>query len=218
MPGPGLGLTTRDHMATSRKPDVRLKVTQDHAKVLVAALRELTSHEVLVGFPDENADRWIDTGTTVKGKAVLGDKSDITNASLGYIHDNGSPEVNIPARPFMIPGITEAEDRITAQLLSAAKAVLHDPATDVHARLIRVGMMAVLGIKRKINEGVPPPLADLTLKIRAAKGRKGAVNELAARALGTPPGMASAKPLVDTGQMRNAVSFVIRRRGATKGG
>lgn len=203
-------------MATNRQPDARVKVTRDNVSDLVDALKSLTKLEVLVGFPDENADRWSDTGKTVRGNAVLGGAdADITNASLAYIHDNGAPEQNIPARRFMVPGIESAQDVIVQQLISTVHAVLRDPKTIVEQRLHRVGITASVAIKRKINEGIAPPLSDMTLRRRAAKGRKGAATELAARALGQPAGTGNAKPLIDTGQMRNAVSYVIRPRGTT---
>ena len=70
------------------------------------------------------------------------------------------------------------------------------------------------GIKNYIADGVAPPLANATLRKRARKGRKGAQAELDRRAQGEEPGMDLAKPLEDTGQMRNAVTFAIRNREA----
>lgn len=198
------------------KPNAKLKVTSDKLDDLRLAIRELAAHEVLVGFPDETADRKDDTGEMHGGKAILGAKSEITNAALGYIHDKGSPEANIPARPFMIPGIKAVEERIGAALLGAAKAVLRDPSTDVQARLHRVGITAATGIKRKLNEGIPPPLSERTLRERARKGREGAMWELAWRDAGAPAGLELAKPLIDTGQLRNAITYVVRKRKARK--
>lgn len=194
------------------KNGASLKVTADKLADLKSALRDLATYEVLVGFPDETADRREDTGDMKGSKAVLGAKSDITNAALGYIHDKGAPEVNIPARPFMIPGIASVEDRLADQLLGVAKAVLKDPGLDVMARLQRPGITASLGIKRKINEGIEPPLSDRTLRERARKGREGALWELAWRQAGAPAGTELAKPLIDTGQLRNAVTYVVRKR------
>lgn len=169
-------------------------------KKLVDDIKRLAGVEVLVGFPEDTTER-------------NDEDQGITNAALGYIHDTGMPEQNIPARPFMLPGITEVKDPLTAKLREVAVAAANgrDPAT-VEKGLHQVGLIAKLGIQNKINEGIPPPLADSTLRARAARGRKGAANELANRAKGEAPGMASAKPLVDTGQMRNAVNYVIRAR------
>lgn len=185
-----------------------LKVTQDNLAQLQADLEALADLDILVGWPDETTDDRDGTGE--------GEKAPITNAALAYIHDNGAPEVNIPARPFMKPAIDGDEARITAQLMRVARMVVApakkmqraDILTQAHA----VGLAAERAIKAKINEGVPPPLSEYTLRQRAAKGRKGAQQELDQRAQGLPPGTDLAKPLVDTGAMRNACTHVIRSR------
>jgi hypothetical protein len=172
---------------------------------LAESLRLMASVEVLVGFPEETTDR--------EDEATSG----MTNAALGYIHDNGAPEQNIPARPFMVPGIEEAEDKLAGILGNMAMAVLRTGNTGlIEQGYMRAGIAAKLSIQKKINEGIPPPLALSTLKARARKGRKGAAAELANRAAGLPPSMSLAKPLVDTGEMRNAVNFVIRSRKKRK--
>jgi hypothetical protein len=83
------------------------------------------------------------------------------------------------------------------------------------------GMAAKLSIQNKINEGIPPPLAEATLRRRAARGpgssiAKAAQKELDARGKGAPPSLMEAKPLIDTSQMRNAVNYVIRPRAARR--
>lgn len=181
----------------------------DKAADLAKLVGEVTRFEVLVGFPEDTAERK--------------DDSAATNASLAYIHDNGAPENNIPARPFMGPGIASAEDPIAQTLGAGLRAFLKDGnASSLESRLHRVGLKAQLAIRRKINEGVPPPLAESTLRARAnrsGKGlgsRKGAKLELELRAAGWTPSVDFAKPLVDTGQLRNAVSYAIRPRKARR--
>lgn len=180
------------------------------------ALSLLANVEVLVGFPEETAQRQMDSGETDSyGKPVASvEGSDITNAALGYIHDNGAPESGIPARPFMVPGIEEARSRITNKMAQITNAVLKrgGDAMVVEQGLVQVGLIAQAAIRNKINEGIPPPLSASTLRARARKGRKGAGIELLSREKGYEPSMDFAKPLVDTGQMRNAVNFVIRPR------
>lgn len=179
-----------------------LKVTKDGLEQIKARVFDMTTQEVLVGFPEDTTERKNDELPTA-----------VTNATLAYIHDNGAPEQNIPARPFMIPGINDAKARVADKMGQMARAVV--AGRDVVERgFIQVGTLVQTAIRKKINEGVPPPLADATLRARAARGRKGAQAELDARAQGLPAGTALAKPLVDTGQLRNAVNWVIRRRKA----
>lgn len=182
-----------------------LRVTREGLKDVQARVYDLTKTEVLVGFPDETAERTREDGLPTA----------VTNASLAYIHDNGAPEQNIPARPFMIPGIADAKDRLANKLAQLAKAVVQGK--DVVAQgFTQVGLIAQASIRAKINEGVPPPLSEATLRDRARRGRKGAAEELANRAQGLPPSTDLAKPLVDTGQLRNAVNYVVRRRKARR--
>lgn len=185
-----------------------LKVTRDDLDAVRAEIEALADLEVLVGWPDETTDD--------REGVEDGQKAPITNAALAYIHDNGAPEVNIPARPFMKPAIEEAQDKITAQLVRVAKLAMapKEQRRGATARglMDAVGLAAQRAVVAKINEGVPPPLADYTLKQRAKRGRKGAQQELDQRAQGLPPGTDLAKPLVDTAAMRNACTYVIRSR------
>ena len=177
-----------------------VKMTHDGMPALKEKLAALTKQQVLVGFPAGDP------------KSVRKEDPAITNASLAYIHDNGAPEANIPARPFMREGIRLAEKGITNGLWNTAKKVVQPEGTtaDINAGLSVAGIRAVNGIRKRINEGIPPPLSDRTLAARAARGRTGAMWELAWRAAGAPAGTDLAKPLIDTGQLRNAVTFVIR--------
>jgi hypothetical protein len=59
-----------------------------------------------------------------------------------------------------------------------------------------VGLEAKLGIQSKINDGPFDPLAESTLKARAASGKS----------------IEEAHPLVDSGQLRNAVNYVVREK------
>lgn len=178
---------------------------------IAEALKQLSEKEVLVGFPESEEERL---------PTEEGGDPEPSNAVLGYIHDNGAPEVNIPARPFMQPGIEEVKDKITDKLAQTLRAVLRgDGIQRVDQGLTQVGFIAMNSIKRTINAGVPPPLSDATLRQRMRGGRKngggarkGAAQELDRRWDGQAPSVEFAKPLVDTGQMRNAVNYVIRQR------
>lgn len=182
-----------------------LKVKGGDLTQIKLALRHLAEKEVLVGFPEDTTKR---------------DDMDITgmtNAALGYIHNTGMPEENIPQREFMESGIKDGKAKITEQLSGVAKRILRDRSLDVAVQgLHRVGVTAMLALKKKINEGVPPPLADRTLQERIRKGaksgQKSAKKELERRAQGLAPSTEFAKPLIDSGALRNSISYVIRNR------
>jgi hypothetical protein len=192
-------------MALKKGSGVKVTKLKDPGAIM-KALGRMAENEVLVGFPEASTQRKEEPEEEAQG---------LTNAALGYIHDNGAPEANIPARPFMVPGIQKATKRIVAiAKKTAAKAL--EPGEDAQGTIDQglhaMGLVATASIKGVINSGIDPPLADSTLRARAARGRKGAKKELERRAKGLPAGKALAKPLVDTAQMRNAVNYVVRNR------
>jgi len=206
-------MATRPSVAA--KNGVKILKHKGALEDLVEALGALTETQVLVGFPDDTSDR----------EASGVEDKDLTNAQLGYIHDNGAPEARIPQREFMRPGIEAVQDDIANLLGKTAQATLRGGGlAAVNAGLTQVGFKAANSIKRTINAGVPPPLSERTLRERLKKGRKngggarkGAAQELDRRWDGQLPSVEFAKPLVDTGQMRNAVTFVLRdRKGKDK--
>lgn len=182
----------------------------DNLQQLQEDLALLAEREVLVGFPEETADRK--------------DGDELNNAARGYIHDNGAPEQNIPARPFMLPGIESAEAAITRALATTAMSVLKNtqrtaPKTNIVERgLHAVGLIAQSAIKAKIAEGIPPPLADATLAARARRvpSRTAEKQELANRRKGMSPSTDLVKPLIDTGEMQGAVKYALRSKKERK--
>lgn len=180
-----------------------IHVTIDNLPELMASLKMLTRDEVLVGVPQETTGR--DDPTTPVG--------DITNASLAYIHDNGAPERNIPARPFMIPGMERSQSQVTDLLARTAQYALQGSGKEKIAEgYTRVGLAVVGNIQNVIREGIAPELAEATLEARARKGRKGAAQALAFKQRGQPipPGLVT--PLIDTGEMLKSITYVIRKR------
>lgn len=157
------------------------KLLYSRAKILKASL-PLFKKDVLVGVPNESPKR------KAEGEAV----GPMNNATLAYIHDNGSPAANIPARPFMQPGIASAKERIVSTLLAGAKANIAGNTEAIENALHKTGLIAQAQIRSKINEGIAPELAPRTLAARRARGRTGT------------------KPLIDTGQLRNSINYVIR--------
>lgn len=180
--------------------DISFQVLQDASAAFMQALEKMQAKEVLAGFPQEEPGREDAEGNPVP----------ITNAALGYIHNFGSPEQNIPARPFMVEGIEAKRVPIVDGMFAAGKAALDGNSQLVDQALNAVGLIAKTGIQGKINDGPFEPLAESTLKARARRGREGAQEELDRRDAGEAPGVELARPLVDTGQLRNAVEYVIR--------
>jgi phage gpG-like protein len=155
----------------------KIRLAIDNEPKLAKAVQALTSKEVLVGIPSEAAPR--------RG-------SKINNATLGYIHDTGSPAANIPARPFLGPGILQAKDRILSRLKKMGESAIKGVPTSVEDGLNAIGLIAVNSVRAKIQSGPFAPLAKSTIRARLRRGRTGV------------------RPLIDTGQLRNSITYVLR--------
>lgn len=158
------------------------KLMMDGLPKLKIRLDQLTGKSSLVGVPQDHTERKAED-----------EESGMNNASLAYIHDNGSPANNIPAREFMRPGVEAVAERISKTLKSAAQKTLKGDAEAAEAGLNKVGLIAQNSIKSFINSGVGPSLSESTLAARRRKGFKGT------------------KQLIRTGQFRNSITYVIRK-------
>lgn len=177
-------------------------VVKDHTQDVLASLEELAASRVLVGIPEEKAPREDEE-----------DGGPINNAALGYIHENGSPSQNIPARPWLIPGADLAKPKVAKYLSKAAVGALEGDRGKMMSGLHSAGITARDEVMHYLNTADFPPLADSTLRARAQRSGSAvaaaARRELASRAMGNPPGIGEARPLIETGQMRDAITYVI---------
>jgi hypothetical protein len=183
------------------KATAGVTMTRDRLPDVLRAVRALERNQVLVGIPPAKVDR--------EGA----DEGPITNAAIGYINEFGSPAQNIPARPHLIPGVREAEKRIVARLRAAGDSALRGSETAIMRQLTAIGLVAQNSVRAKVTLGPFAPLSPRTLEARARRGRQGAARALAALEAGKPPDAADARPLIDTGEYRRSITFVIRPKG-----
>src|SRR5260364_229664 len=119
----------------------------------------LVHKEVLVGIPADAPERQ--------------EEDEPGNAALGYLHETGSPARNIPARPFLVPGVRSAQKRINRYFEQSASAALDGHMEQVDKALHRAGLAAQNAVRAKKTEGPFKPLAESTLQARARRGRIG---------------------------------------------
>lgn len=143
---------------------------------IAEAIEELTKREVMVGIPDgpERSD------------------GGMTNAELGYIHENGSPITNTPERRFLVPGVEAAQEEVAKRFRKAGEAAMDGNKQGVIRHLNAAGMLAQSSVKGVLSAGDFAPLSQTTLYKRSLRGIK------------------RISPLIDTAQMRNAVTYVVR--------
>jgi hypothetical protein len=146
------------------------------------AVKSFKNDAVLVGIPEEENRRDED--------------APIGNAAILAINNFGSPANNIPARPVMEIGIKAAQEKIAEQFKVAAQTVFKKGTTALSDYYERAGIIASQSIKKVINDqiGIDPP-ADSTLR---------------ARKYLTKSGFKGTKALVVTGQLRNAITYVVQ--------
>ncbi len=127
-------------------------------------------------------------------KGSRNDGGTINNAAIAYIQEHGAPEAGIPARPFLKPGIESKEAEILSAFKKVGKAAFvdGDPAK-VDRGFNAVGLIAQSAVRAKITDGPFEPLKPSTIAARNRRGRTGT------------------KPLIDTGQLRNSLTYVIRK-------
>lgn len=194
----------------SGKVDVQVtEVDKGDLKKVIDALLKLSEDELLVGIPEERSAR-----------EHAKENDDITNAQLAYIHTNGvrstqmrketdaavesgtpyplalqayikehgSPAYRVPPRPFLEPGIEKHLDMVE----SGMKAALLDVLDGGYGRAQRERLGATMAAKVQAyfqEDNGWPPNAPSTIK------KKG-----------------SAQPLVDTGALRQSITYIIRQK------
>ncbi|WP_423196787.1 Bacteriophage protein [Cupriavidus sp. H19C3] len=156
-------------------------IKTDRLKEVLESISGLVDKQVLVGIPDSAPERK--------------DDEPLSNAAIGYIQETGSPANNLPARPFLVPGVASAEEKTVPQLQKAVEAALDGDLPRAEKRMASAGLAAQNSVRAKINSGIAPQLKDSTLAARRRRGRTGTV------------------PLIDTGQLRNSITYVIRKKG-----
>lgn len=172
-----------------------VKVTHDFTKQVMASLsaiaREQTT-EVLVGIPGSGVDRK--------------DGKKIANAELGYIHEFGSTVKNIPPRPFLVPGVDSQQEEISVELQNGLVKAIGGNHSQLATSFKRAGTIGRDAVKSFIKAGNFEPLSDVTLRRRLAKRRK------KSKKITLEQVRASTTPLIDTAEMLNSVTFVVRPR------
>ncbi len=183
----------------------RVVIKKDRTDEVMRQIQALVERQVLVGIPESTTDR--------------DDGSDVTNAQIGYVQETGDPSRNLPARPFLEPGVEDAKDVCAAQLKAASQSALRGDTARRDAHLSDAGILGANSVKRRINSNIPPPLAPSTIRNRAKqRGTKSRASERAYLKMvdqGASPADAQAETgivaLVNSGELRNSITSVVRK-------
>lgn len=162
-----------------------VKVAFDTAKKKLRAIKEgmefVRDNTVAVGiFSDNDAAH----------------SGGLTNSQLLYLHCNGSPANNIPARDVLSQGIAEAKQNGSVQkcLNAGILKALAGNVDQAKAEYEKAGMAAAAAVQAQFGK-IGPPLSPVTV------ARKG-----------------SSATLIDTGALRQAITYKVMPKSAAKGG
>lgn len=169
---------------------------------LIKALKEQT---VFVGVPEEETSRESDTVTNsqlaflhtngVRSASMRNEMNDsglpYSQAFQAYIADKGSPLWKIPPRPILEPALEHEPNRkLIQEQMGVVVEAFAKSKEEGQAELDKLGLLAQ-GIVRDWFDNPAngwPPNADYTIE------QKG-----------------SDRPLINTGQLRNSMNYVIRK-------
>jgi hypothetical protein len=118
----------------------------------------------------------------------------VSMVELAAIHEFGAPRAGIPERSFIRRAMRENEGALARVMTRVARQIINDDLSIAEALEV-LGHWGVSAIKATIKSGVTPELAPATIARKK-----------------------SSKPLVDTGQLINAITFAIKGRGNDKRG
>lgn len=179
----------------------------NHLRELRKQLKALAKKEVLVGIPAENSTR--EHSSEINNAELLYIQSHgVRSASMRkemqgnldsgmkyskahelYLQSHGSPMYHVPPRPVLEPAIASQKETIGKLIGAASKNALEGKPAQCEANLNKAGMVAVSAARGWFENPANgwPPNAPYTIK------KKG-----------------SSQPLIDTGEMRKAITYVVR--------
>lgn len=177
---------------------------------MVSKVQALTKKEVLVGIPQAEAQR--PSGDMVNNAELLylhthGVRAPAMRAEMQpnidagmkysaahslYVQTHGSPAYAIAPRPVLEPAIRDSKEAIGKQIAGAYRAAMHGDMAGAERGLELAGMVAQNAARAWFEnpKNQWPPNSARTIK---AKG--------------------SDSPLIDTGEMRKSITYVIRDMG-----
>jgi hypothetical protein len=184
--------------------------TVDRAAEMIDCVQQMTASEVLVGIPRANNPR---------------QDGPIGNAAIAYIHEYGSPAHNIPRRAFLHPGVKSIQSRAVAMMRQGALDCLRGT-PHIDQVLNRVGLLAREGVVRAITDPNPAfaPLQPATIRARLRRTAAGRRKLKQIKKQGKTltgwaaeideDGTVNIKPLLDTLQLRRAITYVVQKAEA----
>lgn len=185
-----------------------VQITKDLTGDILKSLKELESKNICIGVPEEeNASREVKSNESITNAELLyihtngiRDTSMIramqhdintgmpySKAHELYVHENGSPLWHSPPRPVLEPAIEDGKELVAKEMKKALDAVLNGD--EITIPLENIGMLG---------------------QNLARKWFTNPKNKWAPNSKDTIKRKGSDKPLIDTGELRKSITFVIK--------
>ena len=121
-------------------------------------------------------------------------------AQIGAVHEFGSEDGRVPARPWLRPPVDANQAEYVALTKRLAGRVIDG---DLSAKQLGdvLGAKVTADVQKSIVDVVSPILAPATIERKAALSKTGDVRVEA--------GVETGNPLIDTGHMRQSVTYVV---------
>lgn len=160
----------------------------DGLQNLLDGVAFLESHRLLIGIPEAESAR----------------SGPITNVQLAFIHTNGSPRMHIPARPFLEPAINDVEtkEKITGCMKQAILCAFSGDTGGAEAEMEKAGLYGQKAAQSMIGSGALAPNAPITVEGGWMR------NPVSGKPVHIE-GKGSSAPLIDTGSLRKAITYVV---------
>ena len=159
-------------------------------KALMARMNG-ANRSVLVGVPAESVEHKVSRGkkrtfvAKASGETSIQTDKSVSMATIAAVHEFGSPEQGIPERSFLRGGIRRAAPKLNAVNIDSLRKVLLGKMT-IEQAIEKLGVVAAGEVKREFVVGTFAPNKPATI------ARKG-----------------SSRPLIDTGNLRQAVTYIV---------
>ena len=164
---------------------VEIEVTYDGFKKMMNGLDYLKESAVYVGIPEKETSR---------------EDKKITNAELLFIHTNGSPINNVPARPVIESALKDDRERISKMMERVALNALENNFEEADKNLKLTGMRGQ-NVSRAWFTNSKNNWPPNSPQVAERKRKKGSTNP---------------RPLIDTGELRKSITYVVVSKGVVK--
>lgn len=169
-------------------------IVVDDTEVLQDAIDFLEDNYVLVGIPDSKPPNNIGLE---EDPSNIDTQREISNAELLFIHTNGSPINNIPARPVIEPAIVHNRATIYKLMKNSAIDAMAGNIPEARLDLEDLGQHSSDVCKKWFVD----PANGWPENVPSVKRRK------------MKKGSSEPRPLIDTGQLRKSITYVMVRDG-----